>query len=235
MVSIPLPAQPLVDPVEGVQSAVQGRRWVWPLLCLMAAASLSPVAVYARYDASSRVIGELQEKGELATLTEQELHDKITTAERIFLVGGVAKGIFWSPLSMLLLAVALKITGWLLGRKTPFVSALTAASVAMLPLALYHLVKAVVASYQVVITDAQLDALVPSSAAQLFAATSPKVVRVLSTLDFFNLWSAALLGLGFAAAAGMPRPRAAGVGLLLYALYAAAFMVGLPGMTGGGA
>jgi len=65
-------------------------------------------------------------------------------------------------------------------------------------------------------------------------ALSPVAARAASSLDFFALWSAALLGLGFSAASGLSRPRGLLVGLALYALYAGVFLVGLPGMGGGG-
>ena len=234
MVSLLQSFKPLVDPVNGVPGAVEARRWVWPLVLLMAAMSLASVATFARYDAAPQVLGALQ-GGELGKLTEQELADKIATAGRIRLVGGLAKALLGTPVLMLLLAVALKLTGWLLGTRAPFSACVSTAAVALLPLAVYHLAYAGVAISQFAIVDQQLAGLVPSSLAALVQQPEPRLARVLGVLDFFNLWSAVLLGLGFGAASRMRRPRALALGLGLYLMYAGVFLVGLPGLTGGGA
>ena len=57
----------------------------------------------------------------------------------------------------------------------------------------------------------------------------PKL-HVLRGVDFFNLWSAGLLGLGFSAATGMSRGRALVFGFVLYVLFAGVVFVGVPGM-----
>lgn len=234
MPSLPISARPLIDPVDGVAAAVESRRWVLPLLVVMACASLSAVALYARWDASPRVVSELTMAGEIARVTEQELIDKINTAERVLLVAGVAKGLFLTPLFALALAVVLKLTGWLLGRKADFGKCFAAGVVALLPVGLYHLIYAVCAFSQAVITDSQMTRLVPSSLAALLPQVGPKAARALAAVDFFNLWSAVLLGLGFASASGMKKGRGVLVGLVLYVLFAAVFLIGLPGMGGGG-
>jgi hypothetical protein len=53
-------------------------------------------------------------------------------------------------------------------------------------------------------------------------------------VDFFNLWSVGLLGLGFSSATGMRRSRALLLAAVLYAMYVGVFMVGLPAMAAGG-
>ena len=63
MTSIPMPARPLVDPVDGVAAAVAGHRWVLPMIAVVACVSLSAVAVYLRWDASPSVISELTTRG----------------------------------------------------------------------------------------------------------------------------------------------------------------------------
>jgi len=201
---------------------------------VMACVSLSAVVLYYRWDATSAVVGQLTMTGEISRVTEQELIDQIATAQRKALVGGVAKGVLLMPLFAFLIAVALKFTGWLMGQKALFARCFAAAAVGMLPLAVYHLVLAAVAFNQFSVTDTQLETLVPSAVSAFFPRVSPNVGRLLATLDFFNLWSAALLGLGFAAASGMRKGRGVLLGIVLYVLYAGVFIVGLPGMMGGG-
>jgi hypothetical protein len=77
--------------------------------------------------------------------------------------------------------------------------------------------------------------LLPSNLAAVWPSLSlsPGAMRVASMVDFFGLWSAALLGLGFSAATGLSRRRGLVVGLVLYALYAGVFVIGIPGIRGG--
>jgi len=233
MSALSLSARPLVDPIEGVAAVVEGRRWLLPLLALMVFASLSAVVLYFRWDASGSVISQLTMSGEISRVTEQEFLEQVATAQRKALVAGVAKGLLWMPLFSLLLATALKLTGWLIGQKALFVRCFTAATVGLLPMTLYHLVFSAVAFHQLTITDGQLQTLVPSALDAFFPHAGPKLIRVLKAVDFFNLWSAGLMGLGFAAASGMRKHRGALLGLWLYVLYAGVFIVGLPGMMGG--
>lgn len=225
--------RPLFDPVDGTPGAVEARRWAWPALFLMAAMSLSSVATFFRYDAAPRVVGALKAE-DLAKLSEQDLEDQIATARRLSLVTGLARALLGVPVLLPLLALALKLGGWLWGARAPFRACVSTAAVALLPLSVYHLVYAGVAARQFAIVDRQLGGLVPSSLAALVQPPEARLAQVLGVVDFFNLWSAVLLGLGFAAASGMRRPRAIALGLWLYLLYAGIFQVGLPGMTGGG-
>jgi hypothetical protein len=234
MTTLSIPARPLLDPVDGVSAAVESRRWLWPLLLVMACVSLSAIAVYFRWDATARVVAELTASGQMTRNTEQEVLDQIATTQRVALVSGVAKGIFLMPLFVLALAVALKFTGWLFGRKAEFSRCFTAAAVALLPVALFHVIYALTAFSQISLSDSQLQALVPSSLKAVFPQAEPRLARVYGALDFFNLWSAGLLGLGFSAASGMSRGRGLVVGLVLYVLFAGVFLIGLPGMGGGG-
>jgi hypothetical protein len=234
MTSLSIPARPLLDPVDGVAAAVEGRRWFWPLMLVMACVALSSVAVYARFDPTAAVVAEMTASGEITRTTEQELIEKIATTQRIRLVGGVAKGIFVMPLFVLVLAVVLKFTAWLFDRKAAFNLCFTAAAVALLPVALYHLVYAATAYYQLALVESQLETLLPSSLRAFFPGAEPKLARVYGAVDFFNLWSAGLLGLGFSAASGMSKGRSLAVGFTLYLLFAGVVMIGLPGMGGGG-
>src|SRR6266498_1831036 len=95
-------AGPLLNPLESVETAVEGRRWVWPLLAVMTCATFSAVAVHARRDASPKVMAELAASGELPRLTEQEISDKIELAGRIDLVAGIARGLLGMPLAAVL-------------------------------------------------------------------------------------------------------------------------------------
>ena len=84
------------------------------------------------------------------------------------------------------------------------------------------------------VVDGQEKSLIPSHLGQVLEGLSPQMARLASTVDVFNLWTTALLGLGFSTATGMPRWKALIFALVLYAAWAGVFLVGLPAMGGGG-
>ncbi|MCP3137846.1 YIP1 family protein [Pyxidicoccus xibeiensis] len=233
MTSLVQPARVFVDPFEGTRAAVEARRWVWPLLILALCVSASGTLYSLRWDAAPDVIRELQATGEMNGLSEADLTDKIQTASRKALVGGIAKGVFVMPLMALLLACVLWVVSWLFDRPSPFERLLSAAALALLPIALYHLIFTVCAAAQHTLTSARALQLVPSHLGVVLQGLSPKMVRVATAVDFFNLWSVVLLGLGFSAATGMSRGRAVLLTVVMYAMYAGVVMIGLPGMGGG--
>ncbi len=233
MTSLVQPARVFIDPFEGTQAAVEARRWVWPVLILALCVSASGTLFSLRWDAAPDVIRQLSARGGLAGLSEADLTDQIQTATRKSLVGAIAKGVFLMPLGTLALACLLWLVGWLFDRPAPFARLMSAAAIALLPIALYHAIFAVCAAAQHTLTEARVAQLVPSNLGVVLEGLSPKMMRVAPAVDFFNLWSAVLLGLGFSAATGMPRGRAVVLTLVLYAMYAGIFMIGLPGMPMG--
>ena len=214
-------------------AAIEARHWVWPLLFLCLSVSLSGTAFALRWEAAPATIQRLQMKGEIGRYSESELADEVQTASRKALVGGIAKGVFVMPLQVLALAAVLWFTAWLFGTPGAFGKMMAVASIAMLPIALYHLIFALCASAQFSMTEARVETLVPSSLAVL-DGLSPKAQKLLKAVDFFNLWSVGLLGLGFSSATGMRRGRALLLAAVLYAMYVGVFTVGLPAMGGGG-
>jgi hypothetical protein len=164
-------------------------------------------------------------------MTETELSEKIQTATRKALVGGIAKGVFVMPLLALVLAAALWVVGWLFETPAPFARLMSAAVLALLPIALYHLIFAVCALAQHSLSLDRVPDLVPSSLAVLSGLT-PKVKKVLGAVDFFNLWSVALLALGFSSATGMRRSRALLLFVVAYVLFTGVSL-GLPELMAG--
>ena len=228
------PVRALVDPVDAVPEAVGAGRWLWPLLLVALAVSFSGAAFALRWNAEAAVVRELSMSGELARLTEQELSDKIVMQSRLALVSGIAKGVFLMPLAALLFALGVKFCGWLIGRPIPFSRSFSATTVALLPIAVYHLVYGVVALASASVGDRRAEGLVPSHLGHVLTGLSPEMARLASVADVFNLWAAVLLGLGYAAATGWTRPKGIAFALVLYLMWAGVFLVGLPAMGGGG-
>lgn len=237
MTSLVQPARVLVDPIDGMGTAIEARRWVWPLVLLAACVALSGAAFALRWDATPAVLQKLQMAGDLSRLSEAELSDEITTATRKALVGGIAKGVFVMPFLTLLLACVLWVCTWLFGTRAAFGRLMAVAAIALLPVALYHLIFAGCALAQYSLSETRALTLVPSSLAALLPGLSPKAQRAASAVDFFNLWSVGLMGLGFSVATGMRRGRALLLSVVLYAMYSGVFTIGLPAIMaakGGG-
>jgi hypothetical protein len=163
-------------------------------------------------------------------VSEREVGEAIEQAQRVALVGGIAKGLLLMPLLVLLLAVALKIAVWLIGRKALFAELMTVAALTMLPVAVFHGIELVAAWKLDLITPRVAETLVPSSLSFFIQQAPPGLSRLYQALDFVNLWAAAIMGLGIAAASKWTPARGAVFGLVLYALFAAAFLIALPGL-----
>jgi len=224
----------LTDPGAGVANAVQGRRILWPLLALMAATSFSGAAFALRWDPAPGIVRKLDMSGQLKGMPEAELTEQITTAGRLKLVTGIASGIFLTPLVVLGIAVVLALVAWLLGHKAPFAALFSASAVGMLPVAFERALWGVVALWQLGVTEDRAAHLLPSSVGAWVHAASPAMVRLLDSLDLFQLVAAVLIGLGFAAATGMRRRSGIIVGLVLFVAFVGVFGLGLPGMAAGG-
>lgn len=201
---------------------------------LIGCACLSAVALAVRLDTAKVVVPRLEQAGELAKASEREIVEAMEQAGRVALVGGVAKAVFVTPLAVLALAAVLKLLAWVLGKRLTFAKALTVASVAALPLAVFHLLLAAAAFATQGIAPAGVAELLPSSALALAPSTWPaKWLRLVGQLDFFNLWAAVLLGVGFAAGTKMSVTRGLAVSAVLY-ISLAVVLAALPGLSPAG-
>lgn len=213
-----------------------------PLLVLMGAQSLAGAATAVRWNPAPKVVQELVASGELGRLSEREVVEKVELTQRLELVGGVAQGLFGVPLLVLLAALGVKLAGWLLDRPIAFSAAFTAVAVAALPLAVLALLRAGAAWRQVELSSPSVAALVPSHLGALLSGApsagpsggGPGLGRLFEAIDIFKVWSGMLLGLGFAAGAGVSRRRGLAMGFVYFAVYVGLFAVGLPGVMGGG-
>ncbi|MFZ5442707.1 MAG: YIP1 family protein [Myxococcota bacterium] len=233
MEALTLPLRALVDPVGAIPKAVAARRWVVPTLILAVLTAAAGAVIALRLDSARVVIPKMAMSGELMKASEREVSEAIEQAQRVALVGGIAKGLLLMPLLVLLLAVALKFASWLIGRKALFAELITVAALTMLPVAVFHGIELVSALRLELITPRMAETLVPSSVDAFVGMASPALKRVYGAIDFVNIWASLLMGLGFAAASKWSPWKGALFGLFLYVLFAAAFFVGLPGMSPG--
>ncbi len=226
--------QVLTDPAEAIPAAIEGRRALWPVLLLCIATAFGGACFALRWNAAPRIIQGREASGQLKGMPEADLAEQIQQAQRLKLVTSIAGGLILPALMVLGIAVVLALLAWLLGRKGSFNAFFTAAAVSTLPLALARFLYGLMALAQSSVTEDRASTLLPSSLAFLIHAQSPKLMRLLSSLDFFHLWAALLLGLGFAAVVGMRRRQGLLVGVALFIAQLGVFGIGMPGLTGGG-
>ncbi|HMK72277.1 MAG TPA: YIP1 family protein [Myxococcaceae bacterium] len=220
----------LTNPAEGIPAAVEVRKPLWPVVLLCLSTAFAGAAFAVRWDAAPSILRELEMSGQLKGMPEADLADKIQQAERLRLVSGIAGGLVLPALIVLGIAVALALLAWLLGKKGSFKAFFTAAAVGMLPIALSKFLYGLVALAQSSVSEDRAARLLPSSLAFIHAQ-SPKVMRILSSIDFFHIWAALLIGVGFAAVVGMSRRKGLLVGACLFLAELCVFGIGL---TGGG-
>ena len=223
--------QVLTNPAEGVPAAIEVRRPLWPVVLLSLATAFAGASFAVRWNAAPAIIQKLDASGQLKGMPEADLADQIQQAERLRLVTGIAGGLVLPALMVLGIAVALAVLAWLLGKKGTFQAFFTAAAVGMLPIALSKLLYGLVALVQSSLSEDRAATLVPSSLAILHVH-SPKLMRILSGIDFFHIWAALLIGIGFAAVVGMRRRQGLLVGASLFLAQLCVFGLGIP--AGGG-
>jgi len=215
----------LTNPSEGVPAAVEARRALWPVVFLSLATAFGGAAFAVKWNAAPSIIQGLEKSGQLKGMPE---------AQRLKLVTSVAGGLVLPVLMVLGIAVALSLLAWLLGKKGSFNGFFTAAAVGLLPLALARFLYGLVALVQTSVSEDRAATLLPSTLAFALHSQSPKLMRLLSSLDFFHLWAALLIGIGFAAVVGMRRRQGLLVGAALFLAQLGVFGLGLPGLSSGG-
>jgi hypothetical protein len=224
----------LTNPAEGVPAAIEARRALWPVVLLSLSTAFAGASFAVRWNAAPSIIKGLEMSGQLKGMPEADLVDQIQQAERLKLVTSIAGGLILPALMVLGIAVALAVLAWLLGKKGTFNAFFTAAAVGLLPLALARFLYGLVALVQTSLSEDRAATLLPSSLAFVVHAQSPKLMRLFSSLDFFQLWAALLVGVGFAAVVGMRRRQGLLIGAVLFVAQLGVFGIGLPALTSGG-
>lgn len=224
----------LTNPAEGVPKAVEAKRALWPVVFLCLATAFGGACFALRWNAAPSVVKGLEMSGQLKGMPEADLLDQIQQTQRLKLVKAIAGGLINPVFVVLGIAVVLAVLAWLLGKKGTFNGFFTAAAVGLLPLALARFLYGLVALVQTSLGEDREATLLPSSLASVIHTHSPKLMRLFSSLEFFSLWAALLVGVGFAAVVGMPRRQGLLVGVVLFAAQLGVFGIGLPALSGGG-
>jgi hypothetical protein len=224
----------LTDPAHGVPAAIEQKRALWPVVLLSLSSAFAGAAFSVRWNAAPSILEGLEKSGQLKGMPEADIADQIQQAERLRLVTGIAGGLVLPVLMVLGIAVVLAVLAWLLGKRGTFQGFFTAAAIGTLPLALARFLYGLIALVQSSLSEDRAATLLPSSLASLIHTQSPKLMRLLTSLDFFHLWAALLIGVGFATVVGMRKRQGLLVGACLFLAQLGVFGIGLPALSAGG-
>ncbi|HVY45134.1 MAG TPA: hypothetical protein VHB21_04605 [Minicystis sp.] len=210
------------------QAAAGRARWFF--LFAWVAAVLLGVALASRVDARAATLEKLDKSGQLQGMSERQIDDETKSAERVFEVVSVAKGVAAAPVQLGMYALAVVVLGWFARGRLRGSAVVPVAGAALLPGAVADALDAVAAFRHAAIPPAGVP-LAPRTLAAVAAALghplAPPVGKLGDALDFFSLWGAILLGYGVAAAAQVPRRRALVVTLVGWAGFRLLTHVGL--------
>lgn len=223
----------ILHPRRGVTQAVVSGKWKIPLVFLILAVTFSGAAFAWKWNAEPSVLRMMSATGALTKSSEREVFDRIQTAERSRRVSELLHGLVGVPTKLLLGALALSFLFWLWGEKVPFLQAFTSLTVALLPVALFHLIYGVSALRQIEITEASRDFLVPSHLGVWLPSKPVWLTRLGRAFDLFRLWSVIWLGFGLSAENVTLNKKAMRLTFVFYFMYVGVFELGLPGIMGG--
>ncbi|GAC1340293.1 MAG: hypothetical protein NVSMB23_10390 [Myxococcales bacterium] len=231
--TLPSPLLALFVPDVGVPRVARAGRVRGPLLVAACCSLLAGVAVSLRVDGRNATLRELEQQGQLKTMSDKQVDDAQKAAERAFIVARIAWGAAEAPLALARNAAGLFLLAWFLRGKLKTGPLLAVCGVALLPGAVGNLLEIAAAVQQQGVAPDVFHHLVPHDGSELAAALGHPLdgplAKLGSAFDVFALWSALLLGHGLSAAAGLPVRKAVLATLAGWLLWRLATHVALAG------
>jgi hypothetical protein len=222
----------ITAPTLGLAEAVERRRSLTALALSTLAALAFAAAAVPRIDYESAAAEELARGPKAAEMTPHDREEALATSRKVGQIAGWASAALSPALSALGAAVALFLAFRVAGTHPAFRETFAVAAHGLLPLALGRLLAVPAALARAPIPAAQVDALLPSSAAALLPqGTPPALAGALGGFDLFAVWAVVLVATGMARASGASRRRAAIVTAVLYVAWVAVVRVALPAAT----
>jgi hypothetical protein len=209
--AIPPALVAMVVPEVGMERQARVGTARLAFLIAFVCAILSGLAQASRIDARSATLAKLDKDGKLGEMSEKQVDDEVKSAERLAEVGRVAVGVVKAPVNLGLAALAVVGLSWFLKGKVKGKAVFPVASVTLLPAALGDLLDAGSAFVRQSL-PVERSTLAPRDLGSALAALGHPLVgnalKLASTLDFFSLWAAILMGFGVVAVGDVPLRRA---------------------------
>ena len=226
------PFAALVAPMKWVPLLVEQRRWRLVLVTLALVAGISGGLVGARTNTKESEIAKLEKKGMLMKTSERDLLESIEQSRRQAIIFGAAKGAVSAPLTVLGLAMLLSLVSWILRARITWSGALTIATVAATPMLLYFVIRVALAWARPPMSQADFASFVPS--AVTLSGDGP-LARAAKGIEFFRLWAAFLIGLGWSAQTRWSMKKSMFLIAALFVAYVGFAYIGLDAPKPGGA
>ncbi|MFT3770969.1 MAG: hypothetical protein QM820_36595 [Minicystis sp.] len=207
----PSPAALLFAPDRAMERQARVGRARFYLLFAWVADILLGVAQAMRVDAASSTLRKLEMSGQLQSMSDRQIADDTHSAERIFQVGSIAKGVVGAPFSLGLACLAIVFLAWFLRGRIKGGAVAAVAAATMLPGALATLLDAASAFRHAALPPEGVPLSPRTLTAFLALAGRPLMdpwAKLGNALDIFSLWAAIMMGFGIAAAAQIPKGRA---------------------------
>ena len=180
-------------------------------LIAFACAVLLAFTQAARVDSRAATLKKLEQGGQLLTMSDRQLDDETRSADRLYQVMRVGKGLFEAPVSLGLTSLGVVILVWFLRGKIKGRAVVPVAAATLLPNAIANLLDAVSAFNHATLPP-QGAQLAPRNLSGIAVAFGHELaapwLKLGNAFDFFSLWAALLLGFGVAAAGDLPVRRA---------------------------
>lgn len=209
--SLPPALFALAAPEEGMARQAKVGKWGLPLLIAFVCSALAGSMQAIRVDAHDSTMQKMEMMGQLQTMSDRQIQEETTQAERIAQVKHVAIGVLQAPILMLLTALAVVALCWFLRGKISGRAVMPVAAAVLLPGAIANLLDGI-AAFQHAMLPPDGVPLAPRNLNALLLAVGhplmPPWVKLGNALDFFSLWAAVLLGYGVAATGNIPVKRA---------------------------
>jgi hypothetical protein len=197
------------------QAKVGRARWffLFAWLCSLLLAG----AIAYRVDARSSTLRKLEMSGQLQGMSERQIAEDTRSAERVSMVATLAKGAVGVPVRLGLACASILALCWFFRGRVKGSAVLPVAATTLIPTAIADLVDAVTAFRHTALPPEGVPLAPRSLSALLLLLDRPLMgpwLKLGHALDFFSLWSAAMLAYGVAAVGQVPR-RTALVGTLI--------------------
>lgn len=231
MEALRLFADVFTSPGRGLPAAAARRSFVPALLAATLASLIFAAVLVPRID-FERLVTDRMGGSEL---TPHQLSEAVATARKLGAVSAYGGAVVGAAGSALVVAFALWLGFRVAGARPGFVPSLAVSAFALLPKSVEALATIPAVLQRATVDPQGLGRLQPWTALHWVGeGVRGPAAAVAASANLFSLWTAALLGLGMAAVAGVGRARAFAVVGVLWALAIAAGMAAAGAAAGPG-
>lgn len=203
------------DRAMDLHAKVGRARWFF-LVAWLCSLLLGAVLAY-RVDARATTLRQLDASGELKNMSDRQIAEATTSAERVAQVSHIAKGVVRVPVQLGMACVAILFLCWFFRGKVKGSAVVPVAAITLAPGAVANLIDAITALRRASIPP-DVGSFSPRTLSDALALAGrplmPPMIKLGNALDFYSLWAAVILAFGIVAVGQVPR-RTAVIGTLI--------------------